>query len=165
MSVRMYRPHARTGRLVLLLIAALTPSLASLAQPGEPASPFGLWRTQDGGGVIAIARCGAALCAHIAGIVLDHPDDPTPLDNRGASQCGLALIDDATETEPGLWTGHIRDPRNGMVFGVELRPRPDGTLALRGYLGIALLGRTETWTRYPGDVPADCRLIPPGPSR
>ena len=45
--------------------------------------------------------------------------------------------------------GHITDPRNGDVWGVELHLDPHGNLALRGFLGVPLLGRTQTWTRYP----------------
>jgi uncharacterized protein (DUF2147 family) len=120
----------------------------------------GLWQTQAKGGVIAVVECGGKICARIAGIVLDNPTDPTPMDYHGVSQCGLELVNDATETKPGLWTGHITDPRSGSTYGVEMWLEPDGRLALRGYLGVSLLGRTETWTRYGGSVPPDCRMTP-----
>jgi uncharacterized protein (DUF2147 family) len=118
----------------------------------------GLWFTQGRGGVIAISPCGDMLCARIAGIVLDHPDDPTPLDYQGVSQCTLPVITDARQIRPNLWKGHITDPRTGHIYGVELHLDPHGNLALRGFLGFTLLGRTQTWTRYPGKPPADCRL-------
>jgi uncharacterized protein (DUF2147 family) len=125
----------------------------------------GFWYTQDRGGVIAISPCGNdLLCARIAGVVLDHPRDPTPLDYSGASQCHLPIITDGKHIAPNLWRGHITDPRSGHVYGVELRPNPDGTMALRGFLGFTLLGRTQTWTRYPGTPPADCRLYATGRS-
>jgi hypothetical protein len=60
---------------------------------------------------------------------------------------------------PNLWKGHITDPRNGSVYQMEMYLKPDGTLALRGYLGIPLLGQTQTWTRYSGPIPKDCRLM------
>jgi uncharacterized protein (DUF2147 family) len=122
-------------------------------------SPIGVWLTQDHGGVIAISACGDRLCARIVGVVLDHPTDPIPVDYRGLSQCGLALISDARLARPGLWKGHILDPRNGDVFDVELKLDAHGHLALRGYLGLPLLGRTETWTRFTGVVPSDCRMV------
>jgi uncharacterized protein (DUF2147 family) len=131
--------------------------------PADPAqtgsSPIGVWLTQDHGGVIAITPCQDRLCAHIVGVVLDRPTDPVPVDYRGISQCGLALISDARLVRPGLWKGHILDPRNGDVFAVELKLDVQGRLALRGYLGVPLLGRTETWTRYRGAVPSDCRMV------
>lgn len=144
----------------LLLLPALLTSLAfgvsSLrAQP----SPIGYWQTRDGGGVVEVIRCGDALCAHLAGIVLDNPNDPMPTDWRGVSQCGLTLINGARQVGANLWRGKITDPRNGHVYGVELFIDDQGRLAVRGYLGIALLGRTDRWTRYGTAPPADCRMI------
>ena len=141
-------------RLAASLLAALTGT--AIAAP----TPDGLWLTQDRGGVIAVNACGDRLCARIAGIVLDRPTDPTPVDAQGVSQCGLQLINDAAPVEPNLWRGHIRDPRNGSVWSVQIWLNPNDTLAMRGYVGFSLLGRTETWTRFPGDVPADCRMSP-----
>src|SRR5664279_998400 len=94
--------------------------LSAVSVRAAPA-PTGLWLTQDRGGIIAVSSCGEdMLCARIAGVFLDRPDDPMPVDYRGVSQCGLELIDDARQVRPGLWKGHILDPRNGATFGVEL---------------------------------------------
>jgi uncharacterized protein (DUF2147 family) len=149
----------RIGRAGCGLLLSLLPVVAAAAaiKTGDPA---GLWLTQDRGGVISVARCGPHLCARIAGVVLDQPSDPMPVDYQGTSQCGLELISDAAEVKPNLWRGHIRDPRNGSVWSVQIWVNPDGTFALRGFLGVSVLGRTETWTRYRGVVPADCRLSP-----
>jgi uncharacterized protein (DUF2147 family) len=143
----------RFATLVLLLL--LLPVQPSRAAPGLT----GFWLTQDHDGVIAVTTCDGGLCAGIAGVILDHPGDPTPVDHRGVSQCHLKLITDARQIQPNLWKGHIVDPRNGHIYGVELHLDPRGNLALRGFLGIPLLGRTQTWTRYTGKVPDDCRLV------
>jgi uncharacterized protein (DUF2147 family) len=137
-------------RLALLFVATQT----AIAAP----TLTGLWLTQDHDGIIKISNCGSNLCAEIAGLILDRPNDPTPVDYRGASQCHLKLISDARPIQPNLWKGHITDPRNGSVYGVELRLDPRGNLALRGFLGLPLLGLTQTWTRYAGKVPDDCRM-------
>lgn len=120
----------------------------------------GFWLTQGHDGVVAVTNCGGAICARIAGVFLDRPNDPMPLDYRGVSQCHLPLINDARQIRPNLWKGHIIDPRNGHVFGVELHLDPHGNLALRGFLGLPLLGSTEIWTRYLATPPADCRIPP-----
>ena len=143
-------------RFLACLLLLLPIRAASAESP-----PTGLWLTQDHDGVIAVEPCDGELCARIEGVVLDHPNDPTPVDYRGVSQCHLPLITDARQTGPNLWKGHITDPRNGDVYDVELYPEPGGNLALRGYLGVPLLGRTQTWTRYAGTVPDDCRLTKP----
>jgi hypothetical protein len=72
------------------------------------------------------------------------------------------LFTDVRQVGSNLWKGHITDPRNGSVYGVELHLDHNGNLALRGFLGIPLLGRTQIWTRYRGRVPDDCRITGPG---
>jgi uncharacterized protein (DUF2147 family) len=157
------------------MIRCLTFAVLLLSSvPAEAADLTGLWLTQGHEAVMRVSPCGGGMCVAIAGVILDHPGDPTPVDYRGASQCHLKLVSDAMPVGPNLWRGHILDPRNGRVYGVELRLDSRGNLALRGFLGVPMLGATEIWTRYPGDVPDDCRLsaatvqaatLPPVPER
>jgi uncharacterized protein (DUF2147 family) len=142
-------------RFRLVIFAALL--LASV--PARAAdSPTGLWLTRDHDGIIKIFPCDGGLCAEIAGVILDHPTDPTPVDYRGVSQCHLQLITDAKPVQPNLWKGHIINPRNGTIYGVEFHVDPHHNLALRGFVGLPLFGETQIWTRYNGRVPDDCRL-------
>jgi uncharacterized protein (DUF2147 family) len=156
---------------VILLITAVP---AHAAGPAYGASLVGLWLTQEHDGVMQVSTCDGGLCVEIAGVILDRPSDPTPVDYRGVSQCHLRLVSDAKPVGPNLWKGHIRDPRNGSLFGVEIHLDPRGNLALRGFLGLPMFGETQTWTRYPGNVPSDCRMstsmaeaatLPPMPER
>jgi uncharacterized protein (DUF2147 family) len=149
-----WRDLIRSTGLLGLAILSLSVDVAAALPP-----PTGLWLTQDHSGVIAIANCGDRLCGRIVGVFLDRPDDRTPVDYRGVSQCGLPLITDARQIRAGLWKGHITDPRNGDVWGAEFHLDRHGNLALRGFLGVPLLGRTEIWTRYLGKLPSDCRII------
>jgi uncharacterized protein (DUF2147 family) len=144
-------------RYALLLICLLFCTAPAYAQPAIT----GLWLTQHRDGVIQIFDCNNGLCGRIVGFFLDRPSDPSPRDYRGVSQCDLPLIIDARPIRPNLWKGHIIDPRNGKVYGVEMHVMPQGNLALRGFLGIPLLGQTQIWTRYHGYVPPDCRITPP----
>jgi uncharacterized protein (DUF2147 family) len=145
-------------RLLSIMVLLLSLQTAS----AEP-TLTGLWLTQDHDGVVKVSNCGASVCAEIAGMILDHPTDPTPVDYRGVSQCHLQLISDAKPVSHNLWKGHIVNPRNGSVYGVELRLDSNDNLALRGFLGIPLLGQTQTWTRYSGTLPDDCRLTAEAP--
>ena len=44
--------------------------------------------------------------------------------------------------------GDILDPNNGKVYQVKLKLIDGGAkLEVRGYIGISLLGRTQTWIR------------------
>ena len=147
--------HCAVGLLGLILL--LLPIQQSRA---ATSAPVGMWLTQGGDAVVAIASCGANLCGRLAGLFLDRATDSMPVDYRGISQCNLTLIT-ARQIQPNLWKGHITDPRNGHVWGVELHLDPHGNLALRGFFGVPLLGRTQIWTRYPGIPPKDCRIGPP----
>ena len=48
-----------------------------------------------------------------------------------------------------MWDGGtILDPNNGKVYKVRLTPTDGGRqLEVRGYMGLPLLGRTQTWVR------------------
>ncbi len=44
--------------------------------------------------------------------------------------------------------GQILDPDSGNVYSAKLSESADGkTLTVRGFIGISLLGRTQTWRR------------------
>jgi uncharacterized protein (DUF2147 family) len=158
---------------LIILVGVLFGSLQAQASD----TLTGLWLTQDHDGIIKVSPCGGSLCAEIEGVILDHATDPTPVDYRGVSQCHLQLISDAKPIRANLWKGHIINPRNGSIYGVELHLDQHRNLALRGFIGIPLLGETQTWTRYNGRIPDDCRLLantgvatpsptsPPGPGR
>ena len=43
--------------------------------------------------------------------------------------------------------GDIYDPENGKTYSSYIYLKDKNTLKVRGYVGISLLGRTETWAR------------------
>jgi uncharacterized protein (DUF2147 family) len=44
--------------------------------------------------------------------------------------------------------GTIYDPENGKTYSCTIKYR-DGLIDLRGYIGISLIGRTQTWFKIP----------------
>jgi hypothetical protein len=56
----------------------------------------------------------------------------------------LKLAEDRTEWKGG----EILDPSNGKTYHVNLRVLSDNdSMKVRGYIGLPLLGRTQTWIR------------------
>ncbi|MFP5079428.1 DUF2147 domain-containing protein [Pedobacter sp. JCM 36344] len=50
--------------------------------------------------------------------------------------------------EDGKWTdGSIYDPKSGKLYSCNMTLKANGDLNMRGYIGVALLGRTEVWKR------------------
>jgi uncharacterized protein (DUF2147 family) len=137
------------------------PSADTAWQTQNSLSPAGLWMTANGNAVVQIAPCGQDLCGRIVGLVLG-PNDPMPTDWRGAPQCGLTIFRTAPRVnangQVAAWSGAILDPRNGSQYGARIKLSRADQLELRGYLGLPILGSTQTWSPYHGSVPVDCRL-------
>ncbi len=52
------------------------------------------------------------------------------------------------DSDSRVWQhGNIYDPKNGKDYSCKMELTDDNTLKVRGYIGISLLGRTETWKR------------------
>lgn len=145
----------------LLLVLAVPPRAAVSAVP-----PEGYWLTAKNDGVIEIFRCtadGDTLCGRLAWLRI-RPDDTNPqaLDlknpdpaRRGRPLCGLTFMHGFRPTGPLDWEdGAIYDPDSGNTYHATMRLQADGSLRLRGYIGISLLGRSEVWTRYAQSPPA-----------
>ena len=71
-------------------------------------------------------------------------------DRKGKPKQGLEIIRGASKAEgKDVWEGgHIVDPDNGTVYKLRMTPIEGGKkLEVRGFIGFALLGRTQTWIR------------------
>jgi len=61
---------------------------------------------------------------------------------------GLTILNNFTFSGKNTWEdGSIYDPKNGKTYSCKLTLASTNKLDVRGYLGISLFGRTETWTK------------------
>lgn len=66
---------------------------------------------------------------------------------RSRSLLGLELLKDFT-FEGDEWSGGtIYDPQTGKTYSCKLTIKSNGQLNIRGYIGISLIGRSESWKR------------------
>ena len=74
-------------------------------------------------------------------------ENPDPA-KRNQPILGLVILRDFTFVKDGLWeNGMIYDPENGKDYKCKMTLESPDVLNVRGFIGISLIGRTDTWTR------------------
>ncbi|MBP7565462.1 MAG: DUF2147 domain-containing protein [Burkholderiaceae bacterium] len=138
--------------------------LASLALLSAAASaqvtPVGTWRTIDdktgeAKTEVVITERDGQLFGRIDKLLRKEADqaqrcDKCEDDRKDKPLIGLEILRGAKKTEgKDVWEGgKIVDPESGTVYSARLTPIDGGKkLEMRGFVGIALLGRTQTWVR------------------
>jgi uncharacterized protein (DUF2147 family) len=130
-----------------------------MATPAHAESVLGQWVTPIGA-TVQVYRCDANVCAKLVTLSKDAPsrvDSSNPdAALRKRSLCGLQIgwgfhLSGSTEADGG----QLYDPKSGKTYSGSMASSGN-SLKLRGYVGIKLFGRTETWTRVQNEVPV-CR--------
>ncbi len=70
-----------------------------------------------------------------------------PGNKKGKSLIDLDILWDMVKAGNVYDDGEIVDPANGKVYSCKMYLKDKNTLIVRGYLGISLLGRSQTWYR------------------
>lgn len=132
----------------LLLAAAATTATAQ-----APAPQQGRWITESGNLEVDIAPCGAALCGTVTRVLanrsMSRPGETmAPADPRPA--LGMILLSDFAPSGDGEWTGRIYDRESAKHYSARMSLAGPDQLAIRAYVGLPVLGRTQVWRRAPG---------------
>jgi len=67
--------------------------------------------------------------------------------DKGKPINGITVIKGLSKDGDSWSDGKILDPNNGKLYKCTIKLNGKDKLDVRGYVGVSLLGRTQTWTR------------------
>lgn len=165
-TARNYRITTGFTFLCALLAPMAAASAAARSATTDP-SPVGLWRTVDDRtnkprGIIRIYEENGIFFGRIE--TSFNPEELTARcdkcsgERKDAPVIGLVIMRGITKHGAEYEGGEILDPETGSIYRCRFTLSSEGAkLFLRGYLGIPILGRTQTWTRVETEATAELR--------
>ncbi|TKC06288.1 DUF2147 domain-containing protein [Pedobacter frigoris] len=135
----------------LMLVTTISPSVFSQNKDAI----LGKWINSSGEAHIEITKRSDKYFGKI--VWLKEPKDAkgnvkTDVNNPNAALrskqiLGLEILKDF-EFSGDKWTdGKIYDPKSGKTYSCNMSLKSNGDLNMRGYVGISLIGRSETWKK------------------
>lgn len=153
-----FKPHHRRGlsagvRTVLVLVALQI----ILPAWGAEISPAGLWKTIDDKthkprGTVRIYEDNGLWYGRVESS-FNPAEQLARCDNcsdnrRGQPVIGMVILRGISKHGSDYGGGDILDPETGTVYRCRFSLSANGQkLLVRGFIGISILGRTQTWSR------------------
>lgn len=139
----------------LLLLVSVTLSKLFTNHHPNPDAILGVWRNSNNRAHIEIYRQGSRYYGKILWLKnqvdehgkpkIDKRNPEPQLRNRAL--IGLITLRDL-EYDDGEWSGgYIYNPGDGREYNTIISLIDNNTMAVRGYVGISLFGKTDVWSR------------------
>ena len=139
-----------------LMFAGIT-----FAEDGNGDTLLGKWVTEGGKAHVEVVKEGDTYTGKIVWLqepnyVEGEEDAGTPRrdkNNPDASKrdqpiIGLVVLRDFQYVGDHSWKkGTIYDPETGKTYKCNITLKEDGTLKVRGFIGVSVVGRNSLWTR------------------
>lgn len=141
-----------------ILSGMLTFGFAGVAE-AETDSPAGLWKTIDDKtgkerSLVRIVDNNGVFEGKVEKIFEQSGDDPNHLckkcegERKDKPIIGMSFLWGLKKDGGEYGGGEILDPKNGKVYRAKMRLIEGGRkLEVRGYVGLSLFGRSQTWLR------------------
>jgi len=152
----MHIVNKSTYRTVAACVLLLTMPSASLA---ADTSVLGRWttfsdKTGKAESIVRLTEVDGEIRGTIETIYPRPNEDPNPKcdkcpdEFKGKPVLGLTFLWGLKREGAGLGAGKILDPEEGSIYHCRIELADGGkTLKVRGYLGVPLFGRTQSWQR------------------
>jgi uncharacterized protein (DUF2147 family) len=121
----------------------------------NPDDIVGVWKDGQGKGQVQIYKHNGKYYGKI--IWLKNPKDVNgkpkvdrknpDMTLRNKPVMGLVMLKDFKYDDEEWSGGRIYNPSDGKEYKAYMKLKDRNTLAVRGYIGISLLGKTDTWIR------------------
>lgn len=151
-----------------LCVLMMAPAGSALAQAktqaegGNP-TPLGLWLTENERSVIEVHPCkgdSTRLCGRIHWIIeggMQFDSKNPDAARHKTPMCGLEILSGFRQQDDRNWgDGKIYKADEGDTYNANLQILPNGKMIVRGYIGMPLFGKSQTWTRVTGTQHKKC---------
>jgi uncharacterized protein (DUF2147 family) len=138
--------------LAILLAGAVLLGASARGDIAPERQILGRWLTQDKDGVIEIYL---SATGSVEGRIIGVSSGTARLDDKNPDPAlrsrpidGAVILQGFRYAGDGKWTdGTIYDSDNGKTYKCNMQLMNADTLSVRGYIGLAVFGRSEQWTR------------------
>ncbi|MFA7279205.1 MAG: DUF2147 domain-containing protein [Sterolibacterium sp.] len=145
--------------LAVLLVTLASPAVAAPERTAS-AAVRGLWVDHREGDqrkvAVWIADCENLLCGHVYWLKKPLSAQGQPKRDkhnpdaalRDRPLCGLKILSGFRRVTESTWGGgQIYNASDGRTYSSTISLESDGSLRIRGYVGISLFGKTVEWVR------------------
>ena len=145
------------SKFLAILALAFFCSPALMAQSKESEKLVGVWQPSDGRSYVKIDKIGNKFYGRVVWLKEPNDEDGKPrLDKNNPDESlrstplkGYRVMKDMVyNEEEKMWLdGTIYDPKNGTTYNCKIELTDDNKIEVRGFVGTAVFGRTDVWTR------------------
>jgi uncharacterized protein (DUF2147 family) len=142
------------GMVAFLVTTAFT--YKSFTQTDEGDALLGVWMPGHGKAKVKVTKVGTKYYGKIVWLKEPTYEDGTKKRDKNNADpkmhetplLGYKILKDFEYTGKKTWeNGTIYDPENGSTYSCTIKLTDKNTIDVRGYIGVSMIGRTDTWKR------------------